>query len=199
MPLGINPGCNGTSPSGSANHSTPRKPPASSPTRPSGKAATTLVAPVAPEFEQTGGHYLDDCREAYTVPNDADLSAHSHGDKEWGARPERRTRTLGRVTQDTQPVTWHLLLAPRGGGAHSPPDSTYSHWPSGTRPPPAILPAWSNAPAPDRHRPRDLSGEDYAPGRAVMTGVVVPAAAKPRFREVSVLSRGVTGVILRAG
>jgi NAD(P)-dependent dehydrogenase (short-subunit alcohol dehydrogenase family) len=46
-------------------------------------AATTLVAAVAPEFERTGGHYLDDCREAYTVPNDADLSAHSHGVKEW--------------------------------------------------------------------------------------------------------------------
>jgi len=46
-------------------------------------AATTLVAAVAPEFERTGGHYLDDCREAYTVPNDADLSAHPHGVKEW--------------------------------------------------------------------------------------------------------------------
>jgi len=45
-------------------------------------AATTLVAAVAPEFERTGGHYLDDCREAYPVPNDADLSAHSHGVKE---------------------------------------------------------------------------------------------------------------------
>lgn len=51
-------------------------------------AATTLVAAVAPEFEQTGGHYLDDCREAYTVPNDADLSAHSHGVKEWALDPD---------------------------------------------------------------------------------------------------------------
>jgi NAD(P)-dependent dehydrogenase (short-subunit alcohol dehydrogenase family) len=50
-------------------------------------AATTLTAAVAPEFEQTGGHYLDDCREAYTVPNDADLSAHSHGVKEWALDP----------------------------------------------------------------------------------------------------------------
>jgi NAD(P)-dependent dehydrogenase (short-subunit alcohol dehydrogenase family) len=50
-------------------------------------AATTLVAAVAPEFERTGGHYLDDCREAYTVPNDADLSAHSHGVKEWALDP----------------------------------------------------------------------------------------------------------------
>ena len=51
-------------------------------------AATSLVAAVAPEFERTGGHYLDDCREAYTVPNDADLSAHSHGVKEWALDPD---------------------------------------------------------------------------------------------------------------
>lgn len=51
-------------------------------------AATTLVAAVAPEFERTGGHYLDDCREAYTVPNDADLSTHSHGVKEWALDPD---------------------------------------------------------------------------------------------------------------
>jgi NAD(P)-dependent dehydrogenase (short-subunit alcohol dehydrogenase family) len=51
-------------------------------------AATTLVAAVAPEFERTGGHYLDDCREAYTVPDDADLSAHSHGVKEWALDPD---------------------------------------------------------------------------------------------------------------
>jgi hypothetical protein len=51
-------------------------------------AATTLVAAVAPELEQTGGHYLDDCREACTVPNDADLSAHSHGVKEWALDPD---------------------------------------------------------------------------------------------------------------
>lgn len=51
-------------------------------------AATTLVAAVAPEFERTGGHYLDDCREAYTVPNDADLSSHSHGVKQWALDPD---------------------------------------------------------------------------------------------------------------
>jgi NAD(P)-dependent dehydrogenase (short-subunit alcohol dehydrogenase family) len=51
-------------------------------------AATTLVAAVAPEFERAGGHYLDDCREAYTVPDDADLSAHSHGVKEWALDPD---------------------------------------------------------------------------------------------------------------
>lgn len=43
-----------------------------------------LVAAVAPEFERTGGHYLDDCREAYTVPDDAQLSSDtSHGVKRW--------------------------------------------------------------------------------------------------------------------
>jgi NAD(P)-dependent dehydrogenase (short-subunit alcohol dehydrogenase family) len=51
-------------------------------------AATTLVAAVAPEFERTGGHYLDDCREAYTVANDADLSAHPHGVKRWALDPD---------------------------------------------------------------------------------------------------------------
>jgi NAD(P)-dependent dehydrogenase (short-subunit alcohol dehydrogenase family) len=51
-------------------------------------AATTLVAAVAPELKRTGGHYLDDCREAYTVPNDADLSAHPHGVKEWALDPD---------------------------------------------------------------------------------------------------------------
>jgi NAD(P)-dependent dehydrogenase (short-subunit alcohol dehydrogenase family) len=51
-------------------------------------AATTLVAATAPEFERTGGHYLDDCREAYTVPNDAELATHPHGVKEWALDPE---------------------------------------------------------------------------------------------------------------
>jgi NAD(P)-dependent dehydrogenase (short-subunit alcohol dehydrogenase family) len=51
-------------------------------------AATTLVAAVAPEFAHTGGHYLDDGREAYTVGNDADLFEHSHGVKQWALDPE---------------------------------------------------------------------------------------------------------------
>jgi NAD(P)-dependent dehydrogenase (short-subunit alcohol dehydrogenase family) len=51
-------------------------------------AATTLVAAVAPEFAHTGGHYLDDGREAQTVPNDANLFAHSHGVKQWAIDPE---------------------------------------------------------------------------------------------------------------
>lgn len=44
---------------------------------------TSVVAAAAPEFARTGGHYLDDCREAYTVANDADLAQHPHGVKEW--------------------------------------------------------------------------------------------------------------------
>jgi len=50
-------------------------------------AATTLVAAVAPEFARTGGHYLDDGREAYTVPDDAELFRHPHGVKQWALDP----------------------------------------------------------------------------------------------------------------
>jgi NAD(P)-dependent dehydrogenase (short-subunit alcohol dehydrogenase family) len=50
-------------------------------------AATGLVAAVAPEFAHTGGHYLDDSQEAYTVPNDASLAEHPHGVKEWALDP----------------------------------------------------------------------------------------------------------------
>ncbi len=50
-------------------------------------AATTLVAAVAPELAHTGGHYLDDGQEAYTVPDDADLAQHPHGVKAWALDP----------------------------------------------------------------------------------------------------------------
>jgi hypothetical protein len=50
-------------------------------------AATSMVAAVAPEFAHTGGHYLDDCQEAYTVPNDAELADHPHGVKTWALDP----------------------------------------------------------------------------------------------------------------
>ncbi len=50
-------------------------------------AATSIVAAVAPEFAHTGGHYLDDGQEAYTVSNDADLAQHPHGVKEWALNP----------------------------------------------------------------------------------------------------------------
>jgi NAD(P)-dependent dehydrogenase (short-subunit alcohol dehydrogenase family) len=55
-------------------------------------AATTMVAAVAPEFAHTGGHYLDDGREAYTVTDDADLFNHSHGVKQWALDPDSAQR-----------------------------------------------------------------------------------------------------------
>jgi len=62
-------------------------------------AATSMVAAVAPGFSHTGGHYLDDCREAYTVPNDADLAQHPHGVKEWALDPAI-AQHLWRVSAD---------------------------------------------------------------------------------------------------
>jgi len=50
-------------------------------------AATTLVAAVAPEFAHVGGRYLDDAREAYTVPDSATLAEHPHGVKRWALDP----------------------------------------------------------------------------------------------------------------
>ena len=55
-------------------------------------AATTVVAAVSPEFAHTGGHYLDDSREAYTVANDASLADHPHGVKEWALDPAAAER-----------------------------------------------------------------------------------------------------------
>jgi NAD(P)-dependent dehydrogenase (short-subunit alcohol dehydrogenase family) len=55
-------------------------------------AATTIVAAVAPEFADTGGHYLDDCHEASPVPDDARLADHPHGVKRWALDPERAAR-----------------------------------------------------------------------------------------------------------
>ncbi|MFB6787404.1 SDR family NAD(P)-dependent oxidoreductase [Streptomyces olivaceus] len=55
-------------------------------------AATSIVAATAPEFAHSGGHYLDDAREAYTVPNDADLAQHPHGVKEWALDPATAER-----------------------------------------------------------------------------------------------------------
>ncbi|MBZ6206806.1 SDR family NAD(P)-dependent oxidoreductase [Streptomyces olivaceus] len=55
-------------------------------------AATSVVAATAPEFAHSGGHYLDDAREAYIVPNDADLAQHPHGVKEWALDPATAER-----------------------------------------------------------------------------------------------------------
>jgi hypothetical protein len=65
-------------------------------------AATTIIAAVRPELARTGGHYLDDGQEAYTVPNDATLSEHPHGVKEWALDPgtaERLWRASARLLQ----------------------------------------------------------------------------------------------------
>ncbi|WP_145981510.1 SDR family NAD(P)-dependent oxidoreductase [Pseudonocardia sp. HH130629-09] len=55
-------------------------------------AATSMVAAVDPQFAKSGGHYLDDCQEAYEVPNDADLADHPHGVKAWALDPDRADR-----------------------------------------------------------------------------------------------------------
>ncbi|MCA2223568.1 hypothetical protein [Nonomuraea aurantiaca] len=55
-------------------------------------AATSIVAAVAPEFAHSGGHYLDDSQEAYTVPDDAGLAQHPHGVKEWALDPTAAKR-----------------------------------------------------------------------------------------------------------
>jgi len=66
------------------------------PKTPQQGAATTLVAAVAPEFAGTGGHYLEDCNEAPTVANDAQVQA---GVREWALDPAQAQRlwdvTLG--------------------------------------------------------------------------------------------------------
>lgn len=55
-------------------------------------AATTLVAATSAAFAHTGGHYLDDGIEAYTVANDASLADHPHGVKEWALDPAMAER-----------------------------------------------------------------------------------------------------------
>ena len=64
-------------------------------------AATTLVAAVDPAFRSSGGHYLDDGQEAYTVPNDADMADHPHGVKRWALDPEIAARLWTVSTQLT--------------------------------------------------------------------------------------------------
>lgn len=64
-------------------------------------AATTMVAAVAPELADTGGHYLDDAQEAYTVGNDAALDQHPHGVKEWALNPA--------LAEQLWEVSTHLL------------------------------------------------------------------------------------------
>lgn len=69
-------------------------------------AATTLVAAVDPVFARTGGHYLDDCQEAYTVPNDAEMADHPHGVKRWALDPNLAER-LWTVSSDLTQTADH--------------------------------------------------------------------------------------------
>jgi len=62
-------------------------------------AATTLVAATRPEFAHTGGHYLDDGIEAYSVADDASLNDHPHGVKAWALDPDLAER-LWTVSQE---------------------------------------------------------------------------------------------------
>lgn len=62
-------------------------------------AATSIVAAVAWQFAHTGGHYLDDGQEAYTVPNNAELAQHPHAVKEWALDPAAAER-LWTVSSD---------------------------------------------------------------------------------------------------
>ena len=62
-------------------------------------AATTLVAAVDAAFSRSGGHYLDDAQEAYTVPDDAEMADHPHGVKQWALDPDSATR-LWTVSND---------------------------------------------------------------------------------------------------
>jgi NAD(P)-dependent dehydrogenase (short-subunit alcohol dehydrogenase family) len=64
-------------------------------------AATTIAAAAAPQFAMTGGHYLDDAQEAYTVPDDATLADHPHGVKEWALDPATAERLWAISTELT--------------------------------------------------------------------------------------------------
>ncbi len=55
-------------------------------------AATSIVAAVAPQFAHSGGHYLDDAQEAYTVSDDSSLAQHPHGVKAWALDPAAAQR-----------------------------------------------------------------------------------------------------------
>jgi len=74
------------------------------PKTPQQGAATTLVAAVAPQFAGTGGHYLEDCNEAPTVTNDAQVQA---GVREWALDPAQAQRlwdvTLGLLATPIPP------------------------------------------------------------------------------------------------
>ncbi|MCS5718792.1 SDR family NAD(P)-dependent oxidoreductase [Herbiconiux sp. CPCC 205763] len=65
-------------------------------------AASTIVAATRAEFAHTGGHYIDDCQEAYTVPDDARLADHPHGVKAWALDTDAAERLWALSTKLTQ-------------------------------------------------------------------------------------------------
>jgi hypothetical protein len=80
-------------------------------------AATSVVAAVAPQFARTGGHYLDDAQEAYTVP-DADDADHPHGVQEWALNPATAVTTAMTIPRPRGPlaqlpVSSFMTLAPQ--------------------------------------------------------------------------------------
>lgn len=70
-------------------------------------AATSIVAAVAPQLAHTGGHYLDDAREAYTVADDARMADHPHGVKQWALDPATARRLWDVSTDLTRPEASH--------------------------------------------------------------------------------------------
>lgn len=65
-------------------------------------AATSLVAAVAAQFAHTGGHYLDDGQEAYTVPDDATLARLPPRSEGMGTEPRNRRTSLERLDRPRQ-------------------------------------------------------------------------------------------------
>lgn len=93
-------------------------------------AATTLVAAASAEFAGTGGHYLDDCREAHTVPDDADLAENAQR-QALGPEPRGRTPAVGHLpgsgrrpmSRRSPPIaaSFGMYLHRRGGCRGHPP------------------------------------------------------------------------------
>jgi hypothetical protein len=65
-------------------------------------------AAVAPEFAHTGGHYLDDAREAHTVP---DLFENSHGVKQWAIDPDTAQQTVDGLARPHRPARHAIARA----------------------------------------------------------------------------------------
>lgn len=67
-------------------------------------AVTSLVAAVALGFAHTGGHYLDDGQEAYTVADDADLRPTPARRQAMGTRPCCSETSLDGIGRPPSPL-----------------------------------------------------------------------------------------------